>query len=227
MSGAGSTRQRLVDEAMRLFGEQGYRETTIAQIEAAAGLSPGSGSLYKHFPSKEALLVEGVEAVLSDRAELNQALDLSAAQNPGNPADLQALLRAAATAGLQRMERDRYINRLLFRGLQEFPDLLARYGEGEITANHRAVEALLSGLAKKHEAEHDWPAIAAVLIGAIAHYWLLTDLFGTHPSGVDEERYVAATAVLANCLIADSRNSGPTNAEAAQEATRCHRPRAR
>jgi DNA-binding transcriptional regulator YbjK len=53
------TRQRIIDQAMRLFGEQGYAATTIAQIEAAAGLSPGSGSLYRHFPSKQALLAEG------------------------------------------------------------------------------------------------------------------------------------------------------------------------
>ena len=54
------TRQRIIAEAMRLFGEQGYAATTVAQVEAAAGLSPGSGSLYRHFPSKRALLAEGV-----------------------------------------------------------------------------------------------------------------------------------------------------------------------
>lgn len=194
---------------MRLFGEQGYKETTIAQIEAAAGLSPGSGSLYKHFSSKEALLAEGVETLLADRAELDRALDLSLVQSPGGAAGLQALLQAVATAGLRRMELDRHINRLLFRGLQEFPDLLARYGEGEIAANHRAVEALLSAVLKDDQAEHDWPAIAAVLVGAIAHYWLLTDLFGTHPCGIDEERYTAATALLASCLLADRDNPWP------------------
>lgn len=188
---------------MRLFGEQGYKETTVAQIEAAAGLSPGSGSLYKHFSSKEALLAEGIEAVLSDRAELAQALEPEG-QNPKDPAELQTLLRSAAIAGLRRMERDRHINRLLFRGLQEFPQLLTSYGEREITANHRAVEALLSGLVENRENDEDWPAIGAVLVGAIAHYWLLTDLFGTHPSGIDEERYTAATALLASCLIVDS-----------------------
>ncbi|MGH9208726.1 MAG: TetR/AcrR family transcriptional regulator, partial [Acidimicrobiales bacterium] len=40
------TRERLVTEAMRLFGEQGYKATSVAQIEAAAGLAPGSGALY-------------------------------------------------------------------------------------------------------------------------------------------------------------------------------------
>jgi hypothetical protein len=37
---------------------------------------------------------------------------------------------------------------------------------------------------------------------------------------IDEKQYVAATAVLANCLVADNRNIGLTSAEAAQEATR-------
>lgn len=36
---SGSTRDRVVAEAMRLFGEQGYAATTITQIEAASGLS--------------------------------------------------------------------------------------------------------------------------------------------------------------------------------------------
>jgi AcrR family transcriptional regulator len=202
MSDTRSTRQRLVEAAMQLFGERGYKETTIAQIEAAVGLSPGSGSLYKHFSSKEALLAEGVETLLADRAELRQALEPSSTPRPGDIAEVQTLMRSVAVAGLRRMERDRHINRLLFRGLQDFPDLLARYGDGEIAANHHAVAALLSGLAKEDEADHDWPAIAAMLVGATAHYWLLTDLFGTHPSGVDEQRYTAATALLASRLLA-------------------------
>ena len=37
------TRQRVLIEAMRLFGEQGYSATTVAQIESAAGLKSGSG----------------------------------------------------------------------------------------------------------------------------------------------------------------------------------------
>ena len=202
MSDTRPTRERLLEAAMRLFGERGYKETTVAQIEAAVGLSPGSGSLYKHFSSKEALLAEGVEALLADRAELRQALEPSDAPRRGNIAEVQALLQLVAAAGLRRMERDRYINLLLFRGLQDFPDLLARYRDGEITANHEAVAALLSSLADDQSADRDWPAIAAVLVGATAHYWLLTDLFGNHPSGVDEERYTHAAALLASCLLA-------------------------
>ncbi len=58
-----------------MFGEQGYAATSVAQIEAAAGLSPGSGCLYKHLRSKEALLADGLDRlfrgveVLTDRLE--------------------------------------------------------------------------------------------------------------------------------------------------------------
>ena len=38
-----STRERLLDEAMRLFGERGYDATSVAEIERSAGLTPGAG----------------------------------------------------------------------------------------------------------------------------------------------------------------------------------------
>jgi AcrR family transcriptional regulator len=61
---AGSTRDLVIREARRLFAEQGYEATSVADIQAAAGLAPGSGALYKHFVSKRALL----EAVLESGA---------------------------------------------------------------------------------------------------------------------------------------------------------------
>ncbi|MGH8967612.1 MAG: TetR/AcrR family transcriptional regulator, partial [Actinomycetes bacterium] len=60
-----ATRDRIIDAAMELFSEHGYRGTSITQIEQAVGLSPGAGGIYHHFPSKEALLTAGVERQLS------------------------------------------------------------------------------------------------------------------------------------------------------------------
>lgn len=51
------TADRLQRAATQLFLERGYRGTTIADIEAAAGLAPRAGTFYRHFESKEALLV--------------------------------------------------------------------------------------------------------------------------------------------------------------------------
>ncbi|MGH3521781.1 MAG: TetR family transcriptional regulator, partial [Mycobacterium sp.] len=65
-----ATRDRIIDAAMELFSEHGYRATSITRIEQAAGLSPGAGGIYHHFPSKEALLTAGVERQLSRLAAL-------------------------------------------------------------------------------------------------------------------------------------------------------------
>jgi AcrR family transcriptional regulator len=78
MSSAASTKDRLVTEAMRLFGEQGYQATKITQIEAAAGLAPGSGALYHHFRNKEALLEAGIDRQLDRRRAMHDIRSLFA-----------------------------------------------------------------------------------------------------------------------------------------------------
>src|SRR3989454_12341430 len=45
------TKEAIQREAMRLFQEQGYEETTIDQIAAAAEISPST--FFNYFPTKE------------------------------------------------------------------------------------------------------------------------------------------------------------------------------
>ena len=52
------TRDAIQREAMRLFAERGYEETTIEQIAAAADISPST--FFNYFPTKE-------DVVLSDQ----------------------------------------------------------------------------------------------------------------------------------------------------------------
>lgn len=73
-----TTRERLVTEAMRLFSEQGYRATSVAQIEAAAGLAAGSGALYHHFKSKELLFEAGIDRQLDRRRAMHDIRSLFA-----------------------------------------------------------------------------------------------------------------------------------------------------
>lgn len=56
------TKQRILEESARLFLSQGFNETSIRQIGAAAGVT--SGALYKHFASKEEILEVLVNPVL-------------------------------------------------------------------------------------------------------------------------------------------------------------------
>ena len=90
----GATRARVLQVARELFGRQGYKATTITQIEQAAGLSPGSGGLYRHFPSKKALLEESL------KQQVESGPDLSAFMTaPSDPVDVRSqLLRSPAPA---------------------------------------------------------------------------------------------------------------------------------
>jgi len=53
------TKQRIVKEAVRLFAEQGYEQTTVAQIAAASDVDPKT--FFNYFPSKDAVLFADVE----------------------------------------------------------------------------------------------------------------------------------------------------------------------
>jgi AcrR family transcriptional regulator len=53
-----ASRARLLEAAAECFGERGYRGTRIADITAAAGMSPAS--FYRHFPDMQAILLEAL-----------------------------------------------------------------------------------------------------------------------------------------------------------------------
>lgn len=65
----GQTRERILDAALVLFLEQGVAGTTVSDIERSVGLAAGTGSFYRHFPSKEAVVVPAFERGLAKAAE--------------------------------------------------------------------------------------------------------------------------------------------------------------
>ncbi|HWS51912.1 MAG TPA: TetR/AcrR family transcriptional regulator [Microbacterium sp.] len=55
-TGKARTRRRFLDAAARLFAERGFHAVSIGELGAAVGVS--GPALYRHFPSKEAMLEE-------------------------------------------------------------------------------------------------------------------------------------------------------------------------
>lgn len=186
------TSDRIVAAAMELFGRQGYKATTVAQIEAAAGLSAGAGGLYRHFPSKRALLEEGLRRQAAAGGGL-QALLAGAGDLASAP--LVEQLRAVARAGLRRLEQERDVNRLLLHDLADFPDLLEDFRRHELGAVADGVTGYLR--ARTGPSGVDVDALAAVVISAVSHYWVLVDVFGQHPLAISEDRYLDEVAALA------------------------------
>ena len=68
LDSAGEPQQRLIDAAFKLFSEpKGYAAVTVSEIAAAAGVA--KGTVYRHFPSKEALFTAVVESLCQDTAD--------------------------------------------------------------------------------------------------------------------------------------------------------------
>lgn len=90
---AGSTKDTLMQAAVRLFAAKGIDGTTTREIAAAAGVT--EGAIYRHFVGKEALVEE-----IFHRHYLPFADDLDAAQRvaDGTQAKLQAVVRRVYAA---------------------------------------------------------------------------------------------------------------------------------
>ena len=79
-----ATRQRILDAAAKVFRDKGYAGARLADIAAAAGLR-GAGSIYYHFPSRDALVEEVLRAGVAHTVEfVRGAVDALPAQaSPG------------------------------------------------------------------------------------------------------------------------------------------------
>lgn len=68
------TRARILAAALALFERQGYRNTTVAQIADAAGVT--SMTFFRHFPTKDAVILTDPYDPLIAEAVAAQPLDL-------------------------------------------------------------------------------------------------------------------------------------------------------
>lgn len=184
--GRSAAAERILKAAMRLFAERGYERTSIADIQAAAGLAPGSGALYKHFPSKEAVLAAGLDDFVAG-AERARAL-VCGVQGPADEA-LEVLGRAA----LRMMDDDRDVIRIVWREMEQFPELRDRVRERRMQATYAAVADWVRERAARGEVQADDPeATAAVILGSLTSFKVFEALLGESPARLDDERYLRA-----------------------------------
>src|SRR5206468_10882630 len=133
-----STRDRLLDEAMRLFGERGYAATSVAEIERSAGLTPGAGGLFHHFPNKEAVLEAGIERQL---ARLEAVRQIRGAIPPLG--DLRAELTLVARYVFLELEEEQELLRVLVSESRQRPHLLAGAVEQVVRGTFNEFSSLL------------------------------------------------------------------------------------
>jgi AcrR family transcriptional regulator len=190
-----STRERIVSEALRLFAERGYAATSVAEIEASAGLSPGAGGLYRHFRSKEEVLAAALREHITRTSKQISSTIHRAADVQDRP--LVDRLRLAATIGMGKMREEADLIRVLFRDLDKFPNLIAEMREGIVNPLYDMIAKWLAAQPEMAGVDADWDAIALALGGSIVNYWLAGDALREPPQRIDEERFINSWATLA------------------------------
>jgi AcrR family transcriptional regulator len=179
-----TTRERILDEAMRLFSERGYSATSIAKIEAASGLTPGAGGLYHHFKSKEAVLAAGIERQL---ARLDALRDIRRVL--GSLGDVRAELTLTARYVLAELDGESELLRILASGARNRPQLLAAAVEQLVSSTLTGFAAWVGQCTERRIAEEEATAIAAVGLGSLISSRLLRDVLGL-PVSVDDQMLV-------------------------------------
>ncbi len=182
------TRERLVVAAAALFGQLGFRATTVGAIEEAAGLSARSGAFYRHFPSKEAVLSAVVDRWVSDVRgfpdELAALLPLE---------DLRDELRVIARGTMQILDRQRPLFLALARDPEAMPELIERVHRELVTVGYEQMtRSFRSQLRRRGAATGPARAMAAVALSSLAHHHQDDALYGTPPGGVTREAFADA-----------------------------------
>ena len=192
------TRERILAAAIDLFGRQGYHGTSVGEIETAAGLVPRSGGLYKHFPSKAALLEAAIESRSGAVEEVEAAVEAAAIEDP------RAHLRLMGRLALDEIGKDQPLLRIVMREGDNSPELRDDFHRRIVSRGHAKLADDLRATARDRGMDPpDVDAIAAVLLGSVINYRVLETLFGRPPGDVDEERFIDAWAEASVALLAE------------------------
>ncbi len=196
----GSTRERILREALRLFVDQGYRATSVAQIAEASGLSPGAGGLYRHFARKEDVLAAVLEqeiAGLDELGSVERLLPLG---------DLRAEITLLARWALDEIGRKTNLIRVIQRNGGEVPSLVGLARERWIRRSYDDATRVIDDIFRRADSvPHDSQALAAVILGAIANYRFEAAVFGEPPRDVSEDRFVGAIVDLVAASVTTSQ----------------------
>ncbi len=184
MSSTTPTSERIVDEAMRLFSQHGYAATSIAKIEAAAGLTPGAGGLYHHFESKEAVLAAGIERQLSRLGALREIRQVL-----GSLGDIRAELTLTARYVLAELDSESELLRILASDARNRPQLLASAVKELVSSTFTGFAAWVGERAERTITDEEASAIAAFGLGSLLSSRLLRDVLDI-PTQVDDQALV-------------------------------------
>ena len=148
------TRESIQRTALRLFEKQGYEETTIEQIAAAAEISPST--FFNYFPTKEDVVLYDAYDPIAIRMLLERPKD--------EPLDvgLRKVLQSLAAA----FERDERMILARGRFFLEVPQLRARMWD-EVERTQLLIVEMLAERTGRRPDDFELRVTARIVIGAL------------------------------------------------------------
>ena len=182
-----SGRDRLLAAALKLFAAKGYAATSVADIQRASGLAPGSGALYKHFASKRELL----EAAVAHR--IDSIVAAREQYDAGEPGSVEQAVRTAGQLIWNNLHQSEDLLKVMLREPDELGDLDEKTWQ-VITDNayQRFADELAASNRSGRTRIPDPEAAAAVAIGSLSYAATLQALTGRSPGNIDDDRYFEA-----------------------------------
>jgi AcrR family transcriptional regulator len=187
----GEERRRvIVDAAVALFSQKGFRGTTTKQIAEAAGCS--EATIFKHFATKHELY----SAILEAKSRIEETL--AKAAHAAARKDDVGVLRAVGLESLIRTEQDPSLLRLLLFSALEGHDLSHLFFESKV----RGLHEFLSGYIKERIADGVFQPVDPLLaargfVGMVAHYLLIHEIFEVkRPAGLLPEHVIDTFVTL-------------------------------
>ena len=152
MGKAASTRARLQREALRLFADHGYDETTIADIAAAAGVT--QMTFFRYFPAKELVVIDD---------PFDPAIAQAVAAQPADLPVVEQVRRGLLAAWEHVADADQAEFRLRLKIGAGHPGLRARMRENNV----RTEAAIAAALTQTGVPAFEAAVAAAAVIGAL------------------------------------------------------------
>jgi AcrR family transcriptional regulator len=197
-----SGRDRLLAEALKLFASKGYAATSVADIQRASGLAPGSGALYKHFGSKRELLEAAVAYRIDSIVAAREQYDA------GEPGSVQEAVRTAGRLIWNNLKQSEDLLKVMLREPDELGDLDEKTWQVITDNAYQRFADELAALNRSGRSRIPDPvAIAAVAIGSLSYAATLQALTGRLPGNIDDDRYFEAWVNQTLSVLKQYRNT--------------------
>jgi AcrR family transcriptional regulator len=183
-------RSAIVQSAIRLFGEKGFRGTTTRELASAVGVT--EPVLYRHFRTKRDLYSAIIEARAGEASQrLSELRELAARGDDG------AFFSRLGMLLLDRYENDPETTRLLLFSCLERHELSELFFERLVQDFYRLVSDYIRGRVRSGVFRSVDPDLAARgVIGMMAYQGLMGLLFPKKMRKPDKKRLVQEMAGL-------------------------------